>query len=288
MRYIILILSTISLFSLNASALPSQDVPPISAEASERFTISQYDIATAVDSYRIYLAIPKTAAPDKGYPALYLLDANLQFPMTVNAYKPENGPAPVIVGIGYKGDGVNFTPDRTRDYTVPATGEDYKEGGKSPAFYHFIEDQVKPLVAEKVKTDPKRQTLLGHSFGGLFTLHVIFNHPEAFTRYVAVSPALWWGKGIVIPNDLSLPKAMPEKIIITVGSIEEIPDMSKLPDDPVARKRIELRRQGPKIRDIAKKLQDGGWPVAFFSDPGKNHTTIIPDAIDEALKLAVK
>ena len=42
--------------------------------------------------------------------------------------------------------------------------------------------------------DAHRQTLFGHSLGGLFVLGVMFKHPESFKNYVASSPSIWWDK----------------------------------------------------------------------------------------------
>lgn len=37
--------------------------------------------------------------------------------------------------------------------------------------------------------------LAGHSYAGLFTLHVLLNYPGAFDTYIAIDPSLWWDKG---------------------------------------------------------------------------------------------
>ena len=37
--------------------------------------------------------------------------------------------------------------------------------------------------------------LVGHSFAGLFALHVLWNHPESFDTYMALDPSLWWDQG---------------------------------------------------------------------------------------------
>ncbi|NND08506.1 MAG: hypothetical protein HKN87_19165 [Saprospiraceae bacterium] len=34
--------------------------------------------------------------------------------------------------------------------------------------------------------------LIGHSFGGLFVLHTLVNHPGIFNSYLAIGPSLWW------------------------------------------------------------------------------------------------
>ena len=66
------------------------------------------------------------------------------------------------------------------------------------AFLQLIETRIKPAIAAKLAVDPQRQTLWGHSYGGLFVLHTLFTHPTAFQRYIAVEPSLWWGNGMIL------------------------------------------------------------------------------------------
>lgn len=41
-------------------------------------------------------------------------------------------------------------------------------------------------------------TLFGSSLGGLFTLYALLERPEAFNAYIAVSPAIWWDRAILL------------------------------------------------------------------------------------------
>jgi predicted alpha/beta superfamily hydrolase len=38
------------------------------------------------------------------------------------------------------------------------------------------------------------------SWGGLFTLGVLLNHPETFHNFVASSPSIWWNRRSVLAN----------------------------------------------------------------------------------------
>ena len=42
------------------------------------------------------------------------------------------------------------------------------------------------------RIDPSDRALLGHSFGGQFALFTLLDHPGFFSRYLVVSPSLWW------------------------------------------------------------------------------------------------
>lgn len=279
------------LFSAGVSAKPSPVIPPIEESARQNFTFSQHDVTSKRGyGYRIYVAEPKTPAPANGYPVLYMLDGNGQFPVAVNGYRTESGPAPLIVAIGYPTDVSYNTALRTRDYTPPAEGEEFAKGGQSEDFYQFIEQELKPWVNAKYAVDASRQTLAGHSFGGLFTLYVLFNHPQSFQHYVAASPSLWWGKGVVIPKRSPLLTANPLSITMTVGEYEEKPDPAKAgqPVDPERAKKQAERRQVTKARDLAATLTQQGANVNFILFPGKNHGSVIPDAVSTAVIVAAQ
>ena len=37
-----------------------------------------------------------------------------------------------------------------------------------------------------------RRTLIGHSFGGLFTVNAVLTQPYAFDDFIAADPSFWW------------------------------------------------------------------------------------------------
>lgn len=155
--------------------------------------------------YRIQLAAPRTPAPPEGYPILYLLDGNATFftatdAVRVQCWLPDGYAPPVVVGIGYETDEPYSVPDRTVDYTTPADpanltrrpdGQLPQVGG-ADRFLDFIETELKPLVGNLFPVDPARQSLFGHSFGGMFAMHAFMQRTAAFSTFVAGSPSLWW------------------------------------------------------------------------------------------------
>lgn len=276
-------------FSTFATAKPQQIIPPVTEQAKSFFTIEQHDIS--VDSqrnYRIFIAVPRQSAPKEGYPVLYMLDGNAQFPLAVNGYSPDSGPAPLIVAIGYQSELAYITEKRTRDYTPYSPDPEFSQGGKSEAFFQFIEQRLKPWAESKYHIDPKHQTLAGHSFGGLFTLYALFNHPDSFQRYVAASPSIWWGNGIVIPKRSPLIDRPPQSVTITVGEYEESPDptTSAKPIDPERAKLLAKRRQVTNARTLAQQLTEQHANVSFIVFPAKNHGGVIPDAVNLAVLTA--
>src|SRR5690606_1115678 len=81
--------------------------------------------------------------------------------------------------------------------------EDAQLGG-ADAFLAFIEQELKPFIAGRYPADVEDTTLLGHSLGGLFTLHALFTSPRSFARYVALSPAAQYGDEILFREEAAL------------------------------------------------------------------------------------
>src|SRR5690606_6559257 len=99
-----------------------------------------------------------------------------------------------------------------------------------------------------VPIDESRQTLYGHSYGGLFVLHALRTQPGAFQRYVAASPSLWWNAPFVTQSMLSLDTAPccatdPVKLYLMVGEAEK-PRFSGAPQ----------RATAGDLRDLADAL----------------------------------
>ena len=109
--------------------------------------------------------------------------------------------APLVVGIDTVGPVV-----RTRDLTPYAStaGRDGRpvEGGKAlgggaARFLECIANEVLPAAEAMLPAGAKvaRRVLMGHSFGGLFTLKALVSGPKPFDDFVAIDPSLWWGEG---------------------------------------------------------------------------------------------
>ena len=58
----------------------------------------------------------------------------------------------------------------------------------------YLRDELIPYMAERYRTEPFN-ILVGHSLGGLFTVHSLVNHPSLFDAHIAASPALYWNGG---------------------------------------------------------------------------------------------
>lgn len=180
--------------------------------------------------YRIQVA-RIGAEPPQGYPVVYLLDGDMLFPPalvmanSLMANPTGNRQMPVLlVGIGYRSDRWLDLERRAKDYTpLPesATAEEQDQFGGAEAFGRFIDNELKPLIAGYAKIDSARQAVVGHSFGGLFGVYSLVNHPDRFQYYVLSSPSLWWQDGMMIKQFERFQGAYPAFVRLTVGSLEQ-------------------------------------------------------------------
>ncbi|WP_025465083.1 alpha/beta hydrolase [Acinetobacter sp. GG2] len=158
--------------------------------------------------YLIQIYKPPVAPPQHGYPVLYILDGNATFPSAVNiaqsigAGSTKLGLDPLmIVAVGYPQQKTFDVQKRAYDYTPKPSSEfqaqgKYKYGG-ADQFIAFLNNELKPEIAQQFPINSQQQSIYGHSFGGLFVLYHFFQKPDAFQRYFAASPSLWFDQGML-------------------------------------------------------------------------------------------
>ncbi|WP_265733307.1 alpha/beta hydrolase-fold protein, partial [Acinetobacter baumannii] len=64
----------------------------------------------------------------------------------------------------------------------------YKYGG-ADQFIAFLNNELKLEIAKQFPINSQKQSLYGHSFGGLFVIYHFFQNPTAFQRSFAASPS---------------------------------------------------------------------------------------------------
>lgn len=143
---------------------------------------------------KIYVQLPATYDPNKTekYPVVYILDGEVLLP-TVNNVQDfySGGFTPDMVLVGISND-INRVRDLTTSKITEMYGMPYKqENGEAVNFCNFLENELIPFVENKYPVTSFR-TLIGHSYGGLFTLYSLVNHPELFSNYIAIDPSLDW------------------------------------------------------------------------------------------------
>jgi predicted alpha/beta superfamily hydrolase len=155
-----------------------------------------YTSSVVDQEYQLLINLPANYARDTGkaYPVVYLLDGQYDFPLFTGIYGDHyyDGflPELITVGIAWGGKDPDAGTLRARDFT-PTHVQQVPQSGNGPKFLEFIKKELIPFIGSRYRITDDR-TLIGSSYGGLFTLYALFNDPSLFHRYVLTSPSLEW------------------------------------------------------------------------------------------------
>ncbi|WP_343525483.1 alpha/beta hydrolase-fold protein [Sphingomonas sp.] len=261
------------MLALAAPAVPMAEKAPAETPYTLPRSVEQVVHAENGEAYHIMIAWPEGPPPPAGYPVLYVLDGEDNFAiaaLTARRLARAGARAGVSEGI-VVGIAAGPLPRRTRDYTPatpgwaipanrPASG---LATGGAEAFLDFVERRVQPMVRQRWRVDPSRETLLGHSFGGLLGLHAALTRPAMFDGVVAVSPSLWFGDGLIAREAAAATNA--PRILIAEG-------------DDAAASPAEL------TRSLARGARADR--AQFLSLPGQSHGTTMLVAMAPAIRFA--
>ncbi len=259
-------------------AFGQKDVP--NRDVSKPFVLGQIDEIRSTElnekrTLNIYLPEGYTDKDTVTYPVIYLLDGSadedfihivglVQF----NSFEWVNQvPKSIVVGIA--------TVDRRRDFTFPTTLEKdrkaYPTTGHSDRFIAFIEKELQPYIQTKFKTGHSK-TIIGQSLGGLLATEILVKKPDLFTKYIIVSPSLWWNDGSLLNQ--TVPNFSNTDIYIAVGkeglTPTEIPRVMEVDANLLADKLSALNYK--KVHVYVDYL------------PLENHATILHQAVSNSFK----
>lgn len=249
-------------------AQPGTSVAPFT------FGETQYLRSQALGEDRVInIYLPDGYSPDSAarYPVIYLLDGSADedfihiaglvqfasFPWV------EWLPPSIVVGIA--------NVDRKRDFTHPTSiakdKTDFPTTGGSAAFMRFVGDELIPFIDSSYRTSSER-ILIGQSLGGLFGVEVLFTRPSLFTRYLLVSPSLWWDNGAVLDRHAPFAEAdarVPSHAFIAVGKEGKVMVGG-------AKRLAALLRKNKSIK------------VGFHYMPKEDHATILHQAVMDGFR----
>ncbi|OYU69154.1 MAG: enterobactin esterase [Alphaproteobacteria bacterium PA2] len=268
-------------------------------------------------TYRIFLWVPEVDPPEGGFPVIYALDANIQFPMTSDMVRTWSlggaiRPA-VVVGIGYPTNRLTEALVlRFRDLSLPATAEWMESsvhplGGITPEqvggvddFLAVIEDEIKPAVAALAPVDPAEQTLMGHSLGGLTVLRALFTRPESYARFVAASPSIWWADKAILQDESAFAARVTAgeiapKIQILAGGMEQSVDtaaVNHFKSRETAQAVVEYCAMVDNAQTLADRLAAlkgaEGYEISTFTFEGEGHSSVVPAVVSRGLMFALR
>lgn len=147
------------------------------------------------ESREFYIQFPEDFDPesDKKYPIAYILDGeNLLPALSVTQRFYMGGFLPDMILIG-----ISNHQNRTRDLTPSVVEPSYGPNGGAAQFLRFVGEELIPYVEENYPASDYR-TLIGHSYGGLFSIYTLIHQPELFENYLAIDPSLDWDDQLML------------------------------------------------------------------------------------------
>ncbi len=228
----VLLFIIVMIFWLNASDVKCQE------KVTLQNTVTHLLYSEKLDQYYLIdVFLPKEYQPKETeyqfpkYPVIYVLNSRPNAVMAAMMRHVSELSREIIIGIGFAdkdGNPVGSFANYTRDLT-PTADNDWAQlstagsGGRAEDFFQFLNNTVKPFINKTYNVNKYNQTLVGHSFAGLFGLYVLFNHSDSFNRYVIASPSLWWDDKVIFKMEEDYENAnsnMKKKVFISVGSNE--------------------------------------------------------------------
>jgi predicted alpha/beta superfamily hydrolase len=222
------------------------------------------------DSFYIYLKLPKNynSETDKNYPAVFLLDGDISFPIAYSVVRylqyGKYVPDVIIVGIGYGGliDG-SKSSKRERDYTISQL-ERSEESGGAENFLSFLKDELIPFLESEYRMGVKNRTLSGHSLAGLFILNTLFSEPHLFENYIASSPYTLFDVDHLLSLEAQNNSEIADadcRLFISFGEKEE--EKYHIPNTIIVN---QLKRRGSDYLDLKFRIFKEG---VHFSTPAE-------------------
>ncbi|GAA0723198.1 alpha/beta hydrolase [Dokdonella soli] len=233
------LLLTVVLSITPASLLPAlaaEPQPAMETEAAPPFQIEHSAVRTLTSaalkrSYDLYVKLPpgydQPENAKRSYPVLYLNDGPYTFQVAsgVTRVPFNHGTFEdfILVGVSYAHDEDPIV-SRERDLTplVDIRNKPHATGG-ARAYLDFLKNEAMPLVEKTYRIDPRRRTLSGQSFGGLFGIWVMFNEPELFQNYILTSTSLWYNRRAMFDAEAAYAANHPDlraNLYMAIGSTE--------------------------------------------------------------------
>lgn len=182
------------------------------------------------ESRTLNIYLPLAYHPDSAaYQVIYLLDGSahedfLHIVGLVQFFDLQmNAPPTIVVGIE--------NVDRKRDFTFPTNDKELKAEfpttGGSAKFMAFLKEELQPFIQNNYHVSDER-ILIGQSLGGLMATEILLREPQMFSKYLIVSPSLWWDNESMYDQMdalLNKQKFSETEVVVAVG--QEHPMMIK-------------------------------------------------------------
>ena len=110
------------------------------------------------------------------------------------------------------------------------------------------------------------QTLFGHSLGGYYALWNLFNHRNDFSKYIALSPSIWWNEYelMKMADSFLVEESINKALFIGVGEMEGY-----------------MARDAKNMNEL---LSRKGMRSIFYEAAEENHASVVPTVLSRAFR----
>ncbi|MBA4758748.1 alpha/beta hydrolase-fold protein [Sphingosinicella sp.] len=238
--------------------------------------------------YRIFVSFPiEGEPPADGYPVLYVLDGNASFASFAEARRLQEfypvGKS-IVVGVGYPTE-KTYDVRRLSDLTPPLLDPPptqwrwlatYKSGGRKE-FLDFLTGKLRTEIGKRYKIDPERQSLFGHSLGGLFGLYSLYSRPDAFHSIIAASPSIEWNDQGVLAEEREFTARLTSGKIGKTSRLMIVVGDRDVDDDP---------EPARALADRLDRLSGHGLRVRFTRYEKEGHMSVPARSVTDVLRFA--
>jgi len=253
----VLVMAALGFLALPAGAADDRDIP-----IGQTLTLH----STALGEERtVFVHTPFSYESGARFPVLYLTDGEAQFLHTVGTveFLVNAGRISPLIVVGV----TNAGGDRTRDLTpthaslgLGARQDPEPTSGGADRFLQFLEKELIPHIENTYRTLPFR-IFAGHSFGGLFALHVLTTRPDLFGGVIAVSPTLSWDHDLPLKKVRELLDKRSElrsTVFVTMGN-----------------EGAELDKRLAELKRMLGRGKAKGFSSGVMSFPDEDHGSVV-------------
>jgi uncharacterized protein len=175
--------------------------------------------------YWVYLpaSYEDTTYAAKHYPVLYLLDGDWNF-HTASGVLQHMGninmsqiPELIMVALPNTDRSRDLTPTHSKQLPNGKETKEFETSGGGDKFLTFMRDELLPHIKANYRTEPYN-ILVGHSLGGLITLHAMLTLPELFQAYLAIDSSLWWDDLLLVKQLEQHQKSLQGAVYMSVAN----------------------------------------------------------------------
>lgn len=251
--------------------------------------------------FEVFACLPASAAldPTRRYPALLVLDANIEFATVAETAARMEAAGTieeiVVIGLGTpRAEGaLEFSYRRFEEFAPPTDGYDFNDDlgrifrslfamrgqaarqrlGRAPELLDFIGDELLPALVLSLPIDRSRLGLLGHSAGGTFVGFALARRPELFHYYAGISP------GIGISGSWLMRQRFDGDAIRNSGAVLAL----SIGEAEIANAFNRIAGIPETAAFAAHVRTQSALPVAYRCFDGETHSSIFPRAVTQAL-----